>query len=126
MALAIMEGVVFEAFTSIEHFEEKGCKADVLRVLGGASKSELWTNIISAVAGRPVIRFKEADVACIGAGIVAGVGCGMFKDYEEGYMRTIRGGRQTEASDELKEFYKKKYQRYRKGIQTIDDYYKEA
>lgn len=123
MALSIMEGVAFEAYSSIEHFDEKGCSADVLRVLGGASKSDLWTNIISAVAARPVLRFKEADFACIGAGIVAGVGCGMFKDYKEGYESTIRGGTQIEATKELKDYYKIKYNRYRKGINAIDNYY---
>ncbi|HOJ10524.1 MAG TPA: FGGY family carbohydrate kinase [Clostridiales bacterium] len=123
MALAIMEGVAFEINHAIEEFRNKGCKTGHLRMLGGGSKSNLWTEIIANVTGAPVLRFKETEAACIGAAIIAGVGCGIFPDYRDGYTSIMREEILTEADKNKSEFYREKYAMYKQGIKFIEEYY---
>lgn len=123
MALAVMEGIAFEINHAIEEFREKGCKLDNLRMIGGGSKSVLWTEIIANVTGIPVIRLKQAEAACAGASIIAGVGCGMFKDYADGYSRIGREEIIVGVDGGKREFYKAKYERYKQGIKAIEKFF---
>ena len=91
MARAIMEGMAFELKGIIEYFQKIGSKVNNLIMLGGAARSQLWTEIISDVLGIKIIRMKEADMACVGAAIIAGTGCGMFRDYQDGLKQDSAG-----------------------------------
>ena len=124
MALAIMEGIAFEVNHAIEEFRERGCRLEHLRMIGGGSKSKLWTEIIANVTGIPVITFKESEAACIGAAIIAGVGCGVFYNYHEGYNRIIKDEDIVIIDKIKREFYKQKYTKYKQGIKAIENYYK--
>ena len=123
MALAIMEGIAFEINHAINEFKERGCKLDNLRMIGGGSKSELWTEIIANVTGTPVIRLKEAEAACIGASIIAGVGYGIFEDFNDGYNRIIKDETVVAVDNDKREFYKTKYDKYKQGIKAIESYF---
>jgi len=46
-----MEGVVFETKTALTDLKTHGCNVDRLRIMGGASKSRVWSGIIAAVTG---------------------------------------------------------------------------
>ncbi|HHY24413.1 MAG TPA: hypothetical protein GX527_09310 [Clostridiaceae bacterium] len=123
MALAIMEGIAFEVNHAIEEFRERGCKLKHLRMIGGGSKSDLWTDIITNVTGTPVIRLKEAEAACIGASIIAGVGCGVFKDYDDACKHIVKDEIVTAVDTVKRDFYKSKYEKYKQGIKFIESYY---
>lgn len=124
MALAIMEGIAFEINHAVEEFRERGFKLDCLRMIGGGSKSKLWTEIISNVTGTSVITLKETEAACIGAALIAGVGSGIFKNYQEGYNRINKEENIVYVDGVKRELYKQKYAKYRQGIKAIENYYK--
>ena len=84
MARAIMEGVVFEIVWMLESFKAKPSK-DGIKLSGGASKSPVWCQMLADVSGLPVRIPELADLACVGAAIIAGVGAGMYKSAEDGY-----------------------------------------
>ncbi|HOJ12719.1 MAG TPA: FGGY-family carbohydrate kinase, partial [Clostridiales bacterium] len=107
----------------IEEFRERGCKLDHLRMIGGGSKSNLWTDIIANVTGAPVIRLKESEAACIGAAIIAGVGCGVFKDYSDACEHLVKDEIVTAIDTVKRDFYKAKYEKYKQGIKSIESYY---
>ncbi len=86
LAKAIMEGVAFQAAWMMESFKTKPGK-DGLTLAGGASKSAVWSQIVANVTGLPVRIPKLADLACVGAAILAGVGCGLYANAEEGYRK---------------------------------------
>ena len=54
---------------------------------GGASKSELWCQMVADIANLPVRIPETADLACVGAAVMAGVGSGVYADAEDGYKR---------------------------------------
>ena len=86
IARAIMEGVAFQALWMMESFKTKPSK-EGLKLAGGASKSALWCQMVADIANLPVRIPEVADLACVGAAILAGAGCGIYPNVEEGYKR---------------------------------------
>lgn len=86
LARAILEGVAFQTLWMMESFRTKPSEAG-LKLAGGASKSPLWCRLTADIAGLPVRIPEVADLACVGAAILAGVGCGLYRDAGEGYRR---------------------------------------
>ena len=86
IARAIMEGVAFQALWMMESFKTKPSQ-EGLKLAGGASKSALWCQMVADIANLPVRIPEVADLACVGAAIMAGTGCGIYPNVEEGYKR---------------------------------------
>ena len=84
MARAVMEGVAFQVAWMMEDFKAKPSAAGI-KLAGGASKSPLWCQIVADVTGYPVRIPAVADLACVGAAIMAGTGCGIYSDTADGY-----------------------------------------
>ena len=84
IARAIMEGVVFQVRWMMESFKTTPSK-EGLKLSGGASKSALWCQMVADITNRPVRIPEVADLACVGAAILAGTGCGIYLNVEEGY-----------------------------------------
>ena len=84
MARAVMEGVAFQIVWMLDAFRTKP-SAEGLKLAGGASKSEVWCRILADISGLPVRVPEVADLACVGAAVLAGVGCGIYRDAKEGY-----------------------------------------
>lgn len=64
---AVMEGVAFEERCIADTYGE----LKNIYVNGGASKSELWMQILADALGRAVTVIHEKDMACLGAGRLA-------------------------------------------------------
>lgn len=84
MARAVMEGVVFQIVWMLEAFSAKPGKSGI-KLTGGASRSSVWAQILADVSGLPVQVPEVADLACVGAAILAGKGSGVYQSLEEGY-----------------------------------------
>lgn len=84
MARAVMEGVAFQTVWMMERFPVRP-SAEGIKLSGGASKSRLWCQLVADIAGVPVRIPAVADMACVGAAILAGVGAGLYADTAEGY-----------------------------------------
>lgn len=86
IARAIMEGVAFQIVWMMDAFAAKPSR-DGLKLAGGACKSALWCQILADIANLPIRIPEVPDLACVGAAILAGTGCGVFQDAAEGYAR---------------------------------------
>ena len=58
-----------------------------VKLSGGAAKSPFWTQMVADIANCPIATPSVSDLPCIGAGIMAGVGAGVFESCEEGAAR---------------------------------------
>ncbi len=127
ITLAVMEGVVFEAFNMIVGFMEAGFDLSKLIICGGAMKSRLWRGIIEAVAasvGCRTVRPAISDLACAGAVILAGKGCGTISSYEDGSGWISSGLSETVEPDaDVIRYYEDKFRRYRKLKKKIQGLY---
>ena len=50
LALAVMEGIAFQAAILLQEYRKNGTNPKRLRVMGGAGKSRPWMEILSAAA----------------------------------------------------------------------------
>ncbi len=122
IAAAIMEGVVFQAVWMMESFKVKP-SADGLKLAGGASKSPIWTKMLANIANLPVRIPEVADLACVGAAVLAGVGCGLYKDAEDGYEKlAIRETVVYPDADEAAR-YAKYFDTYKKNAEALGKVY---
>lgn len=121
MIRALLEGVALSLNHNLETAAEVGAKVDVMNAMGGASNSRLWTQIKADVTGR-TIQVPTSDTATtLGAALLAGVGCGVYKDYDEAVKKTIVITRVQEPNMENHEIYKKSMELYLKLCETLTD-----
>lgn len=73
---AIQESV---AFMLREHLEYLGADCSQIRSTGGGAASALWCQIKADVTGKTIVTLKNAESACLGTAIVAGVGAGIYE-----------------------------------------------
>ncbi len=82
MARAVMEGVACQAVWMLEAF---GQEADGEIILtGGASKSELWTEIVADITGRTLSLPAVTEAGCAGAAALAGTAAGLYASPVQG------------------------------------------
>ncbi len=108
-----MEGVAFQILWMLEAFATKP-SAQGLILAGGASRSDQWCQILADISGLPVRVPAVADLACVGAAILAGVGCGIFRDAEEGYKTLAVGERVILPDGQRSAVYARKFAEYKR------------
>ena len=83
LARAVMEGVAFGARRGVMDFEANGCEIRKITMMGGASKSALWCQMLASITHRPVYKLNQADICALGAAMIAACGLGIYRDYTE-------------------------------------------
>lgn len=119
MIRAVLEGVAFSLEHNLRTAAETGIQVDTLNAMGGAANSVLWTQIKADVTGKK-IQVPASDTATtLGAAILAGIGCGVYTDYEEAVTRTIAVTRVQEPDMEKHEQYKRSVELYLRLYQDL-------
>jgi xylulokinase len=114
---AILEAVACIVRENVDPLLKRGFPIKEIRVLGGGSKSELWNQIKADMLGLPVISLKNIEAASLGAAILAGVGCGIFKNIQEGCDKVVKTDKIFTPDPAKKEIYLKVYRQYRQLYQ---------
>lgn len=84
MARSVMEGIALEQKDIIHGIRSNNIRLDKARIIGGATKSEVWNQIQADVYGIQTETLQVKDAGSLGAAICAAVGVGIFKDLAEG------------------------------------------
>ena len=122
MARAVMEGVVFQICWMMEAFKARE-SASGLKLAGGASKSRLWAQMLADVSGLPVRIPEVADMACVGAAILAGVGSGVFATREEGYAALAVGEKILYPDPKKNAVYRPLFEEYKRCARAVGSAY---
>ena len=109
---AAMEGVAFALKHNLEVAASVGTKVSELRAMGGSANSLLWTQIKSDVTGLPISVPSSDTATTLGAAILAGVGVGIYNDFEEAVELTVKSKRHHTPNIELHEMYNERYTTY--------------
>ncbi len=121
MIRSVLEGCAYALLHNLKTAEEIGVKVDVLNAMGGAANSRLWTQIKADVTGK-VIKVPSSDTATtLGAAILAGVGTGQYKSFEEAVERTVKIVRVHEPDMEKHKVYEKYYEIYLELYEKLKD-----
>jgi len=119
MTRAVMEGVVLEIRDMMEGWLRKGMQVDVLRIGGGATKSDLWNQIQADVYGRPVQTLKVGESTAMGAALLGGVGAGVFSSIKEGVEAMVKVAGEVEPDMERHKRYEQMYEAYVKAYEGL-------
>lgn len=121
MIRAVLEGVAFSLEHNLRTAAETGIEINTLNAMGGASNSVLWTQIKADVTGR-TIQVPTSDTATtLGAALLAGVGCGLYSDYEEAVSQTIVMTRTQEPDVQAHQTYKKSMDLYLQLYESLKE-----
>jgi len=114
MVRAALEGVVFSVKHNLNVAEEAGVKISELdfRAMGGAANSTLWVQMYADVIGSKISVPASDTATTLGAALLAGVGVGLYKDFEEAVQETVKMTRVQEPNMENHEIYKKSMELY--------------
>ena len=86
MARAVYEGLSMEYRLIFDRMEELlNTTFPDIRCFGGGSQNPSWIKIKAHVLNRPLIVYETKENTCLGAAILAGVGCGLYKDMEDAF-----------------------------------------
>jgi xylulokinase len=79
---AVMEGVTLNLSIILDIFRER-IPIREITVIGGGAKGDVWRRIMADVYQADILRPNYLEEATsMGAAIIGGVGCGVFKDFD--------------------------------------------
>jgi xylulokinase len=129
---AVMEGVALNIRWGMEHVERLSLKkskpsTDEVRLIGGASKSDIWCQIFADVLQKPVVRMMNPQMACAqGAATIAMVSLGIYRGFEDVDRMLKKGERFIPATgtgevyDRLYPLFQSLYKNNRKEFNRIN------
>lgn len=117
---AFVEGITLEVNDMLQSLATAGIPLDVLHILGGPTKSEVWNQIQADVYGRPVCTLRSTDAAVTGAAILAGAGIGLFPDLAAGAANLVRIRRSYEPNPKAHAVYRELYALYQQLYGALD------
>ncbi len=118
LARAVMEGVVFQILWMMEGFKTKPSKEGI-KLTGGASRSPVWCKFLADVSGLPVMIPDVADLGCVGAAVLAGVGSGIYSSAAEGYALFSVDERVLLPDARMTEIYRPIFEKYKNTARAL-------
>ncbi len=122
---AVMEGVAYSLKHNLDVAEAAGAKVTEMRAMGGSANSLLWTQIKADVTGKTIAVPSSDTATTLGAAILAGVGVGLYRDFEEAVELTVKVKRYHEPNMELYAIYQKNYETYKEVYNNLKNTMKE-
>jgi xylulokinase len=119
IARAVIEGITLDQKDILTSIKEAGIEIKRIRIMGGATKSDLWNQLQADCYGVPVETLKITDAAVIGAAICAGVGAGIYPDIPAATDALVRVDRTYEPTPEMVDFYNESYKLYLKTYESL-------
>ena len=118
----ILEGITYYLKECVESLPATGIAISDCRAVGGGSKSDAWVQISADILGRPFVRPVVTEAGALGAAIMAGVGSGMFRDYETGVQAMVKLDRRFDPDPNRHELYQERFETYT-GLYPLTERY---
>ena len=122
IARAVMEGVAMQTVWTLDFFRER-FPLKAVKLSGGAGKAPLWVQMVSNIANSPISVPLVNDLTCVGAGILAGVGAGLYASCEEGAGRFRLDETLYEPDPVQAERYAEVFEDFKRRARRLPDLY---
>ncbi len=122
MLRAVVEGICFATRELIE-LMNWDLTGGTVRIVGGATRSEIWLDILANVLSVPLERLSHEQSGVMGAAIMAGVGSGIFKDYPEAIDKAVKTLGIICPQENKAKQYLSVYRRFKKLRKCMDEFY---
>ncbi len=124
LARALMEGVAFGVRRATEDFKSNGAQIQSIYMMGGASKSPVWMQMIASITGIPIHRLNCSDACALGAAIIAGCSAGIFSDYKSAANIITAVEHTFLPISQEQDYYHVKFKKFDKLWNCFNSYYK--
>jgi len=121
---SIMEGLSFEVLWNIEVIGKLGINIKKIKMIGGATKSNLWPQIIADITGERIFVPSVTEAACLGAAILAGVGAGILRNPEKSFEKLQIKEKEIIPSQDNTVKYRKLFKVYKGTFWKLQDSYR--
>ena len=112
---SLMENAAIVSMLNLKKIKKfTGIKPTSVTFAGGASKGELWCEILSDVLGVEVKVPKVTEATALGAAISAGIGAGIYKDFKTAAKKLVVYERVYKPNKENHKIYKKIAKKWKK------------
>ncbi len=121
---SVLEGAAFAIRQTVEILEtEQGLAIPALRIGGTAARSTVWNQIIADVLGKPVVSMVETQTEVLGAALLAGVGLGVYQDFDEAIAIHVKRVRLFSPDERAGATYDRLYPLYRDLYKDVEPYF---
>jgi len=115
MFRSLQENAAIVSDINLKRIEEfSGIKAKTIVFAGGASKGELWSQILADVTGCEIKIPKVTEATALGAAMAAGVGAGVYSDLKSAAKKLVVWDKKYQANMDNHQKYKKIKQNWQK------------
>jgi len=109
-----------------ESFRKAGIEVSEVCMGGGTTNSELFMQIHADISN-VIVNVPENPQSCtLGSAILAAVGAGLYKDYDEAVANMVRYTKRIYPNAENHAKYKKIFAQYQKAYETIGPWMRET
>ena len=120
MYRAAMEGICFEMKQMLEALKAANFpEFKLLRVTGGAARSDLWNQIQADIYGAPVETVKVSEATALGAAMIGAVGVGMYKDIPEAADNMVQVDKRFEPIPKNVALYEELFEVFEEGFNAL-------
>ncbi len=119
VAKAILEGLTFELRINLDLLRASGIAMRELHAVGGGARSPLWLQLKADICRVPLRVPQVTEAACLGAALLAGVACDVYRDLEAAVSHTVRLGREIIPEPQSVSAYDKRFEVYRRIYPTL-------
>jgi xylulokinase len=111
---AILEGVAFSLRDTLTIFRDLNVPVKSIRLGGGGARSSVWQQIQADIYGMPVDLIGVDEGPAYGAGLIAGVGTGVWSSVDAACETSVHVAKRIEPIATDVELMDRRYQEYRK------------
>lgn len=119
MGRAVLEGAAFELRWALENLRLAAMPVEQMWMIGGATRSPLWPQIVADVTGVPLSLSQYTHGPALGAAILAGLGLGVFDSVEKGQSMFPATARQITADDTHRATYDEQFAAYQRMAKVL-------
>jgi len=119
---AVYEGVAFSQYDYISNIR-KIIDINEHWLVGGGAKSNVWAQMFADVIDSEIFACGENELAAKGAALCAGIGVGVYKDFEsvKGLCNKLNKKKVFTTDMEVRKVYLKKFKIYKKLINGMNE-----
>ncbi|WP_300562640.1 xylulokinase [Companilactobacillus sp.] len=91
---SVLEGIIFSFKDIMDIYDEHHNDFDTVVAIGGGAKSPLWLQIQADIFNKKVVSLENEQGPGMGAAMIAAVGLGWFKDFQECADKFVHFGKE--------------------------------
>jgi ribulose kinase len=116
-----MEGVAYGTAVILERMDQERLRIEQIIACGGATKSELWMQIMADVTGKRISIPKEQEAVSLGSAIAGMVAAGIYPDIRSAADATVQTAKTVDPNLENTEYYKEYVRQYVATYEKLAD-----